>query len=65
MSMTPLRRALLSALTLFGGHFVHRRLDRVGLIGGSLTAAVVGTICVVRAPPFDDSVPRSVEESSG
>ena len=53
--MTPLRRALLSALTLFGGPFVNRRLDRVGLIGCSLTAAVVGTIAAARALPFDDS----------
>jgi hypothetical protein len=29
----PLLRALLSALTLFGGHFLNRRLDRVRLIG--------------------------------
>jgi hypothetical protein len=55
MSMTPLRRALLSGLTLFGGHFLNRRLDRVGLIGGSLTVAVVGTIGVARALPLDDS----------
>ncbi len=55
MSMTPFRRALLSGLTLFGGHFVNRRLDRVGLIGGSVTAVVVGTIGVARALPLDDS----------
>ena len=54
MSMTPLRRALLSGLTLFGGHFVNRRLDRVGLVGSSLTVAVVGTIGVARALPVDD-----------
>ena len=53
--MTPLGRALLSGLTLFGGHFVNRRHDRVGLIGGSLTVAVVGTIGVARALPLDDS----------
>jgi hypothetical protein len=55
MSMTPLRRALLSGLTLFGGHFVNRRLDRVGLIGVLLTVAVVGMVGVARATPFDNS----------
>jgi hypothetical protein len=55
MSMTPLRRALLSGLTLFGGHFVNRRLDRVGLIGVLLTVAVIGTVGVARAMPFDNS----------
>ncbi|MFL6602185.1 MAG: hypothetical protein ACJ8R9_12740 [Steroidobacteraceae bacterium] len=53
--MTPLRRALLSGLTLFGGHFVNRRLDRVGLVGVLLTAAMLGTIGVAKALPFDNS----------
>ena len=29
----PYLRALLSLVTLFGGHFLNRRLDRVVLIG--------------------------------
>ncbi len=53
--MTPLRRALLSGLTLFGGHFVNRRLDRVGLIGVLTAVAAVGTIGVARAIPVDNS----------
>lgn len=56
--MTPFRRTLLSALTLFGGHFVNRRLDRVGLIGVSVTAALVGTIGAARALPLDDAALR-------
>jgi hypothetical protein len=55
MSMTPLRRALLSGFTLFGGHFVNRRLDRAGLIGVLIMVAVVGIVGVARAVPFDNS----------
>jgi len=33
MSVMPYLRALLSAITLFGGHFLNRRFDRVVLIG--------------------------------
>jgi len=44
MSLTPIRRALLSAITLFGGHFQNRRLDRVVLIGTLLALAVMISI---------------------
>jgi hypothetical protein len=37
----PIFRALLSALTLFGGHFLSRRIDRVVLIGALLMVVVV------------------------
>jgi hypothetical protein len=43
MSGTPLRRALLSAVTLFGGHFLNRRLDRVVLIGVLVAAAGIAS----------------------
>jgi len=40
---TPYSRALLSALTLFGGHFLNRRLDRVVLIFAILaTVGIAG-----------------------
>lgn len=37
----PFLRALLSALTLFGGHFLNRRLDRVVVVFAALTTLVV------------------------
>ena len=40
----PLLRALLSALTLFGGHFLNRRLDRVVVVFAALTTLVV--VCI-------------------
>jgi hypothetical protein len=40
----PFRRALLSGITLFGGHFLNRRLDRVSLIGFLLVLAVISSI---------------------
>jgi hypothetical protein len=42
----PLRRALISAVTLFGGHFLNGRLDRVVLIGALLVVAVAASIGV-------------------
>ena len=42
----PLRRALLSAVTLFGGHFLNRRLDRVVLIGTLLMLVVMAQFLV-------------------
>jgi hypothetical protein len=35
-TLVPIFRALISLLTLFGGHFLNRRLDRVVLIGAVL-----------------------------
>ena len=52
MSVMPFRRALLSAITLFGGHFLNRRLDRVVLIGTLLAAATVASIGVPVAHSF-------------
>jgi hypothetical protein len=52
MSMMPLRRTLLSAITLFGGHFLNRRLDRVVLIGMLLMVAAVISIGVPVAHSF-------------
>jgi hypothetical protein len=46
MSVMPFRRALLSAVTLFGGHFLNRRLDRVVLIGTLLALAGMASIGV-------------------
>jgi hypothetical protein len=40
----PFRRALLSAITLFGGHFINRRFDRIALIGTLLVVAVISSI---------------------
>ena len=40
----PIRRALISLVTLFGGHFLNRRLDRVVLIGALLVAPVAAFI---------------------
>lgn len=48
----PLRRALLSAITLFGGHFLNRRLDRVVLIGTLIMVAAVTSIGVPVAHTF-------------
>ena len=42
----PILRALLSALTLFGGHFLSRRIDRVVLIGALLMLVVIGYIAM-------------------
>jgi hypothetical protein len=42
--MMSLRRALISIVTLFGGHFLNRRLDRVVLIGALLVVPVVAFI---------------------
>jgi hypothetical protein len=41
MSVMPYLRALLSAITLFGGHFLNRRLDRVMLIGAPVALCFV------------------------
>jgi hypothetical protein len=49
MSVMPFRRALLSAITLFGGHFLNRRLDRVVLIGTLLAVAAMASIGVTFA----------------
>ena len=43
MSVMPFRRALLSAITLFGGHFLNRRLDRVVLVGTLLAVAAMAS----------------------
>lgn len=42
----PLRRALFSVITLFGGHFLNRRLDRVVLVGALLIVPMVALIGV-------------------
>jgi len=42
----PFRRALFSVVTLFGGHFLNRRLDRVVLVGALLIVPVVALIGV-------------------
>jgi hypothetical protein len=42
----PFSRALISAVTLFGGHFLNRRLDRVVLVGALLVVAVMGFVGV-------------------
>lgn len=42
----PLRRALLSVITLFGGHFLNRRLDRVVLVGALVIVPVAALIGV-------------------
>lgn len=47
MSSIPLRRALLSAVTLFGGHVLNRRLDRVALIGALLVIPAMVSIARV------------------
>jgi hypothetical protein len=52
MSVMPFRRALLSAITLFGGHFLNRRLDRVVLVGTLLAVATVASIGVPIAHSF-------------
>ena len=52
MSVMPFRRALLSAFTLFGGHFLNRRLDRVVLIGTLIAVVAMASIGV----PFALSV---------
>ena len=44
MSIIPFRRALLSAITLFGGHFLNRRHGRVALIGALLVVALISSI---------------------
>jgi hypothetical protein len=44
--MMPFRRALISAITLVGGHFLNRRLDRVVLVGALLVVVVVAFIGV-------------------
>ena len=44
--MMPFRRALLSAFTLVGGHFLNRRLDRVVLVGTLLVAVVMAVVAV-------------------
>jgi hypothetical protein len=44
MSILPFRRALLSAITLFGGHFLNRRHGRVALIGALLVVALISSI---------------------
>lgn len=54
----PYYRALLSALTLFAGHFLNRRLDRVVLVLGTLvlvvmTAYVVLPNLLLRDEPID------------
>jgi hypothetical protein len=49
MSAAPLRRALLSFVTLFGGHFLNRRLDRVVLIGVLVAAAVIASARLIYA----------------
>jgi hypothetical protein len=46
MSLMPFRRALLSAMTLFGGHFLNRRLDRVVLVGTLLALVAIGLVGV-------------------
>jgi len=42
----PFSRALFSVVTLFGGHFLNRRLDRVVLVGALLIVPVVALIGV-------------------
>src|SRR5689334_16258024 len=49
MSAMRFRRALLSAVTLFGGHFLNRRLDRIALIGALLVVAAFFSIPLVHA----------------
>ena len=44
MSIIPFRRALLSAITLFDGHFLNRRHGRVALIGALLVVALITSI---------------------
>jgi hypothetical protein len=44
MSTIPFWRALLSATTLFGGHFLNRRHGRVALIGTLLVVALISSI---------------------
>ena len=56
MSWIPVRRALLSALTLFGGHFLNRRLDRVVLVGTLLGAAVGVTAMAFVANSFNGGI---------
>jgi hypothetical protein len=43
----PYYRAFLSALTLFGGHFLNRRLDRVVLVFGALAFVGVTTYVIL------------------
>jgi hypothetical protein len=49
MLVTPLGRAALSALTLFGGHFLNQRLDRVVLIATLLVSAVAISLGILVA----------------
>jgi hypothetical protein len=52
----PFLRALLSAITLFGGHFLNRRSDRVRQIGarlGLILLALVGLQLAYFASPFE------------
>src|SRR5688572_28963968 len=44
MPVMPLFRALFSALTFFGGHFLNRRIDRIVLIGAMLAVAAMVSI---------------------
>lgn len=44
VSIIPFSRALLSAITLFGGHFLNRRHGRVALIGTLLVVALIFSI---------------------
>jgi len=41
MSVMPYLRALLSAITLFGGHFLNRRFDRVVLVGAPVALCLI------------------------
>jgi hypothetical protein len=56
VSAMPLFRALLSAVTLFGGHFLNRRLDRVRQVGvrfGLILLALIGLFLALSASPFE------------
>src|SRR5947208_3262158 len=49
MSIMPFRRALLSAITLFGGHFLNGRHGRIALIGTLLVLALISSIGAIYA----------------